>query len=109
MPVRFIKEFMANLNIFVSFEFDKDRGLENDFFAQAREKLPHRVRNTSLNEAYPNEEWMAKAQSAIRRRDLVIVPVGQETPVYSRGQDGSRNSQWTGEASLPSDTSEADV
>ena len=84
MPVRFINEFMAHLNIFVSFEFDKDGGLENDFFAQAQEKLPHRVRNSSLNLACPNEEWIARAQPAIRRCDLVRVPVGQETP-YTPG------------------------
>ena len=78
LPEKIIKEAMANLSIFVSFEFDKDGDLKNSFFAQAREKLPHRVRNSSLNEAYPNEEWMARAQSAIRRCDLVIVLVGQD-------------------------------
>ena len=70
---------MAILNIFVSFEFDKDGGLKSNFIAQAREKLPHRVRNSSLNKACPIEEWMARAQPAIRRCDLVIVPVGQDT------------------------------
>ena len=70
---------MATLSIFVSFEFDKDGDLKNNFFAQAREELPHRVRNSSLNEAYPSEEWMMRARSAIRKSDLVIVLVGQDT------------------------------
>jgi len=70
---------MAILSIFVSFEFDKDGDLKNSFFTQAQEKLPHRVRNSSLNEAYPNEEWKMRAECAIRECDLVIVLVGQDT------------------------------
>ena len=79
LPEEIIKEVMATLSIFVSFEFDKDGDLKDSFFAQARDKIPHRVHNSSLNEAYPNEEWMARAQSAIRQCDLVIVLVGQDT------------------------------
>ena len=37
------------------------------------------MRNSSLNEAYPNEEWKMKAQAAIRQCDLVIVLVGEDT------------------------------
>lgn len=70
---------MPNLKIFVSFEFDKDGNLKNSFFEQAKENTPHRVRNFSLNEAYPSDEWKDKARSAIRECDLVIVLVGQDT------------------------------
>ena len=70
---------MPNLKIFVSFEFDKDGDLKNSFFEQAKENTPHRVRNFSLNEAYPDEKWKEKARSAIRECDLVIVLVGQDT------------------------------
>ncbi|MYC38091.1 MAG: TIR domain-containing protein [Chloroflexi bacterium] len=70
---------MATLSIFVSFEFDRDADLKNSFFAQAQENMPHRVHNSSLNEAYPNEEWKMRAESAIRECDLVIVLVGEDT------------------------------
>ena len=70
---------MPNLKIFVSFEFDKDGDLKNSFFEQAKENTPHRVRNFSLNEAYPDGKWKEKAGSAIRECDLVIVLVGQDT------------------------------
>ena len=56
---------MANLRIFISFEFDKDR--------QAREQSQHRVRNCSLNQAYPDEAWKNKARQAIRECDVVLV------------------------------------
>ena len=70
---------MPNLKIFVSFEFDKDGDLKNNFFEQAKDNSPHRVKNSSLNEAYPNDEWKERARSAIRECDLVIVLVGQDT------------------------------
>ena len=70
---------MPNLKIFVSFEFDKDGELKNNFFEQAKDYSPHRVTNSSLNEAYPDENWKEKARSAIRECDLVIVLVGQDT------------------------------
>ena len=79
LPEEIIGVNMATLSIFVSFEFDKDGDLKDSFFAQARDKIPHRVRNSSLNEAYPNEEWKMRAQSAIRQCDLVIVLVGEDT------------------------------
>ena len=70
---------MANLKIFVSFEFDNDKDLKNNFFQQAKNNTPHRVRNSSLNEAYPTQEWKNKARAAIRECDVVIILVGQDT------------------------------
>ena len=70
---------MANLRIFVSFEFDQDNNLKNSFFRQAREQSRHRVRNCSLNQAYPDEAWKNKAREAIRECDIVLVLVGQNT------------------------------
>ena len=43
---------MPNLKIFVSFDFDKDGDIKNNFVEQAKDNSPHRVRNSSLNEAY---------------------------------------------------------
>ena len=70
---------MANVSIFVSFEFDKDGDLKNNFFEQAKRLSPHRVVNCSLNEAYPDQQWENRARSAIRQCDVVIVLVGPDT------------------------------
>ena len=70
---------MAVLNIFVSFEYDKDKELVNAFLEQARELSPHRVKNKSLRESYPDETWKKKASDAISECDVVVVLVGQDT------------------------------
>ena len=70
---------MATLNIFVSFEFDKDDDLKNNFYRQAEKETSHRIKNCSLNEAYPNDEWKNKAREAIRECDVVLVLIGQDT------------------------------
>ena len=70
---------MATLNIFFSFEFDKDRNLPNNFYRQAKEETNHRIRDCSLHESYPNEVSKNKARNAIRRCDVVIVLIGEDT------------------------------
>lgn len=70
---------MAVVNIFVSFEFDKDAELQNNFYEQAKTKCPHRIRDKSLHESYPTNEWKGKAREAIRQCDVVIVLIGQDT------------------------------
>ena len=70
---------MPTLNIFVSFEIDKDNDLKNNFYEQARELTQHRVRNCSLHETYPDEKWKNKARAAIRECDVVVVLIGQDT------------------------------
>ena len=70
---------MLILNIFVSFEFDKDQDLKNQFYRQAKQETDHRIRNCSLNESYPDEAWKNKARNAIGQCDVVIVLIGQDT------------------------------
>ena len=70
---------MPILNIFVSFEFDKDQDLKNQFYRQAKQETDHRIRNCSLNESYPDEAWKNKARNAIGQCDVVIVLIGQDT------------------------------
>ena len=70
---------MGTLNIFVSFEFDKDQDLKNNFYQQAKEETNHRIRNGSLNEIYPDEAWKSKARNAIGQCDVVVVLIGQDT------------------------------
>ena len=70
---------MSTVKIFLSFEFDRDSELKNNFYEQAKTLSPHRILNSSLNEAYPNEDWKSRARSAISQCDIVIVLVGQDT------------------------------
>ena len=70
---------MPTLNIFVSFEFDKDKDLQNNFYQQAKEETNHRIRDCSLHETYPDETWKNKARNAIRRCDVMVVLIGQDT------------------------------
>ena len=70
---------MPILNIFVSFEFDKDQNLKNNFYRQAKEETNHRIRDCSLHESYPDEAWKNKASNAIRQCDVVVVLIGQDT------------------------------
>ena len=70
---------MATLNIFVSFEFDRDRDLQNNFYRQAEEETDHRIRDCSLHESYPDDAWRNRAKNAIRPCDVVVVLIGQDT------------------------------
>ena len=71
---------MPTLDIFASFEFDKDNDLKNNFFRQAKDNnTQHRARNCSLREAYPTEEWKGKARQAIGECDVVVILIGQDT------------------------------
>ncbi len=70
---------MATLNIFASFEFDKDKNLKNSFYEQARNETRHRVHNCSLHESYPDEHWKGRAREAIRQCDVVVVLIGEDT------------------------------
>ena len=70
---------MPNVGVFISFEFDKDGDIKNNFLQQAKTLSPHRVINCSLNETYPDQQWKDRARSAIRQCDVVIVLVGPDT------------------------------
>ena len=70
---------MPTLNIFVSFEFDKDNDLKGHFYTQAKEHTQHHIRNCSLHESYPDDEWKRKAREAIEVCDVVVVLIGQDT------------------------------
>ena len=70
---------MTTLNIFVSFEFDKDQDLKSNFYRQADKETNHRIRDCSLHESYPDDAWKNKARNAIRRCDVVVILIGQDT------------------------------
>lgn len=70
---------MPTLNIFISFEADKDKNLKNSFFQQAKTLTHHHVRNCSLNEAGPAQGWQQQARAAIEKCDVVVILIGQDT------------------------------
>lgn len=71
---------MAKKKVFLSFDFDNDKNLKNSFIAQAKlPDSPFSVNDFSLKEAYPDDKWVSKAQSAIARCELFIVLLGKNT------------------------------
>jgi hypothetical protein len=66
--------------IFVSFDFDNDRVLRDFVIGQAKNPdAPYSVIDHSLKESAPEKDWEEKAESAIRRSDIVLVMVGPKT------------------------------
>ncbi|MDD5500741.1 MAG: hypothetical protein PHH57_03530 [Candidatus Omnitrophica bacterium] len=71
---------MAKKKVFVSFDFENDKNLKNVFISQSKHPdSPFSVNDYSLQEAYPDDKWLSKAQSAIARCDLFIVLLGKRT------------------------------
>ena len=73
---------MAEIGIFVVFEFGKDNKLRGDFYSQAKENLPYRVKDNSLHEAYKPQHrraWLKKVRERIDRSHIVIVIVGEDS------------------------------
>ena len=69
------------INIFGSFEFDRDNDLKNNFLEQARKNTQTPgPQLKSLDEAYPDETWRNRAREAIRECDVVVVLIGMKTP-----------------------------
>lgn len=73
---------MPKVKVFLSFEFDRDADLYRNFFTQAsRGDSSHDIEDYSLNEAYrPHDDsWVKTARSQIKRSDIVIVALGDDT------------------------------
>ena len=66
--------------VFVSFDFDNDKALKDFIIGQSKlSDSPFEVIDHSLKEAAPETNWEVKANSAIKRSDVVIVMVGPNT------------------------------
>lgn len=66
--------------VFVSFDFDNDKALKDFIIGQSRlPDSPFEVVDNSLKEAAPEKNWEVKANTAIKRSDIVIVMVGSQT------------------------------
>ncbi len=71
---------MTKKRVFVSFDFDNDKVLNDFIIGQARlTDSPFEVVDTSLKEAQPMKTWEDKARVAITGSDIVVVMVGQNT------------------------------
>ena len=72
---------MAKVKVFLSFEFDKDKELQPNFYAQAKDHSCHEIENYSLKEtSRPNDNsWLRKSEELIALSDIVIVVLGQDT------------------------------
>ncbi len=68
--------------VFVSFDFDNDRQLKDFIIGQSKlPDSPFEIIDHSLKEAAPERDWEAKANTAIKRSDIVIVMVGPKTHI----------------------------
>lgn len=66
--------------VFVSFDFDNDKKLKEFIIGQSKlPSSPFSVIDHSLKEAAPEHNWKAKARTAIKRSDIVLVMVGPQT------------------------------
>ena len=72
---------MAKVKVFLSFEFDKDRELQPNFFAQAKDHSDYAIKDYSLQETRKPDasSWVRKAERQIDLSDIVIVVLGQDT------------------------------
>ena len=72
---------MAQVKVFVSFEFDRDNPLQRNFYAESAKHSCHEIENYSLKEPYkPHDDkaWLKKARRLISQSDIVIVVTGQD-------------------------------
>lgn len=72
---------MAKVKVFLSFEFDRDKELHQNFYEQAVHESDYEIEDYSLNEVYrpENNKWLEKATRLISASDIVIVVLGKDT------------------------------
>ncbi len=73
---------MAKIKVFLSFEFERDRGHYRSFREEVkRGNSCHEIEDNSLNEPYKlhDDEWVRKAREKISGSDIVIVVIGEDT------------------------------
>lgn len=70
---------MARVGVFFSYEYDRDRELYGNFFAQAKKGSRHAIRDYSLDKVHPPNDWKEKAENQIDQCNIVIVVIGQDT------------------------------
>lgn len=66
-------------SIYLAFEFHKDKQRCHTFMGQARQHCQFKLKDWSLPEAEPTEEWRRRARPRIRKSDVLIVLLGPDT------------------------------
>jgi hypothetical protein len=75
---------VAKKKVFVSFDFDNDKILKDFLIGQAKNSdSPFEVSDHSLKEAAPEQDWLEKATTAIKRSDVFIIMLGSKTRTAS--------------------------
>ena len=65
---------------FISFDFDRDKTLKDFMVGQAKlPDSPFTMADWSMKEAAQERNWKAEAEGRIKRCDVVIVMVGDQT------------------------------
>jgi len=68
------------VRVFLSFEFGKDNDKHHNFYSQAKCHSKYEIIDESLNEQYhPDAQWLNKARAQIKKSDIVIVMLGEDT------------------------------
>ena len=71
---------MAKTRAFLSFDFDHDHELKGHLLSQAKHPdSPFSINDFSLEESFPDAEWVSRAQHAISECDVVVVLLGRNT------------------------------
>lgn len=66
--------------VFVSFDFDNDKGIKNFVMGQAKlPTSPFSGADWSMKEAAPQRNWEEVAERRIKQCDIVLVMVGRHT------------------------------
>lgn len=71
---------MAKKKVFVSFDFDNDKFLKESLIGQAMNPdSPFEVIDGSMKEAAPEYNWEKTAEDKIRKAEMVVIMLGQNT------------------------------
>lgn len=70
----------AKKKVFISFDFDNDKFLRDALVGQSKnEDSPFEIEDWSVKEPWDSDEWKNEVRKKLRRCDVVIVMVGEET------------------------------
>lgn len=71
---------MAKKRVFISFDYDNDLSLKNLLAGQAKkDDSPFEISDWSMKEAAPEKDWLDKAESRIKRSEIIVVVLGSKT------------------------------
>ena len=71
---------MNKTRVFISFDFDNDKSLKDFIVGQSKNPdSPFEVTDWSMKEAAPERNWENEAEQRIKRSEVVLVVVGEET------------------------------